>query len=461
MNHTTDKKVNPSLEFTKTNGASNVVSTTKTKRGSIIRRFANWCMGRDTVALKRKRRQSSTPGQPPQSQTKRVVQGPTVPNESQKAALSSPGFFSRRLQSMERRYKAHKYGAREVALVFTAGCALYMGYYSVQTGVNIIGVGILPIFPIASLLGTLAGGTYALLRLTVNFTRILFWPQIYFLAKDKHAYQLRARYAPQSAPQPAHFNRGARFIAFKWDYKPWDLPQWKIDNPNIASDTVAQKKAKTIHELMVSRYTHLPDISNDLFIHFGNYVKHNIKLKDTPLGGGWKWATREYFVEFSPSRLARLTEQPQQKRKARRGEDQLDENIAGDAVRIIGELRYQNPKSMTPATFYVRLTNQVIERALTPAEDSQRLSALQKLQWSAGLIMIGAVLMMYLLGSGQPTERTTATPVGTPNAVQQAQHTLSATATAFAMEQEEITPTPDPEEPSVTPALKSETSNGR
>lgn len=357
-----------------------------------------------------------------------------------------PGIGGLMLDIRDRYTVDKQFGIREVILIFAVAGMLYSGYNVMQHGAGIVSLGMIPI---GIAFGLLAGGCWWLGRLMFYVLRPVRWPVVLFIEEGKYAYEIRVRHAQNIAPPGAHFNRGMRMMAFKWQPQPFDADGWKSQNPEYRGDKEAVKRAKQNHMAMIKRFSLLPDVDSNMRVWYGRYIKHTMKLRRTPLGSNWKWATHRYFYEYSP--LRRQTVQSAAKAQARstaskRKDADMNPERAGDAFLIIGRMLYDNPTTMTPQTFYSRLTNGVVERALTPRVSDARMKQLKQFSIGVLALLVGAIFFMFVLGSGQPAEpsksdssnnntTTTQTSTATTEEVAERQQTLQATATAIAQEE--------------------------
>lgn len=267
----------------------------------------------------------------------------------------------------------------------------------------------LALLPLAMAVGVLVGGVFWMARIAFTLIRRWTWPIVHFVDSDGPAEFLRVRNCNKLAPPGTQFNRGRAYIAYRW-----------------------RGAENGEQEFLQERYAALMPVKADLMVLHGRYIKREVPLKDS-LGEGYRWATPAFMFQHSPLGVtAQATNKPQRSKSSDKDID-LDPSLTADAFKIIGQMRYKVPASMTPATFYAKLHNKVMERAMKRPEDPARMRTVKQLSVGVVAILIGAIFLMVVIGTGQPAE----SPVQERTPIEEAQEALIATSTAVALENAE------------------------
>ena len=323
------------------------------------------------------------------------------------------------MQTFSRRWAGPlKLRSCQVFLAVALAMTLYTGYSGFRSGFDPAGVVLLSIaLGVSS--GAAAGAVWLFGRFAFNNLRVQFWPQIYFMAEGQLVHCLRAKGADRDAPPAAQFNRGADLIAFKWAASPWDEKAHLSKHPGLLGNKESLKKAANAHELMLARYRALAPVDPDLLVRYGGYVKRNMPLRQA-LGEGFRWATLGFFYEYSTLRHTSTT--LPSKRKT--GDKKLDPNKSGDLMTLIAEGEFAFPDDMSPATFFVRLENNVYGEALKAVrrQATNKLQTAKNLSYGVIGIMLLCIVLLFALNSGGEDERSDLTPIqATSTAVAQQQ----------------------------------------
>lgn len=311
------------------------------------------------------------------------------------------------------RYEARKFGVREFALIGALGFFAYASPALLRAGLDPLSLALLPL---AMAVGVLVGGVFWMSRVAFMLGRRLTWPTVKFVGTDGPSEFLRVRNCNKIAPPKAQFNRGRDYIAYRWAGA-------------AAQNGVDAEDVKKEGDFLVKRYEALTPVDPDLLVLHGRYMKRQVRLEDA-LGGGYRWVTPEFMFQHSPLGVIEQAASKPQRSKSGGKDMELDPSLTSDAFKIIGQMRYKVPASMTPATFYAKLHNKVMERAMKRPEDPARMRTVKQLSVGVVAILIGAIFLMVVIGTGEPSERV----VQEKTPIEEAQDALIATSTAVALE---------------------------